>query len=84
MIFNYIEKNVIDSINELNEVSLSLKNSLERIELEREKLLSKNIQLNDNNIVNVINNTINRIEEEKKSIINIKQIITEYLNNSSL
>ena len=42
MIFNYIEKNVVDSINGLNEVVLSLKKSLERIELEREKLLSIN------------------------------------------
>ncbi len=84
MIFNYIEKNVEDSINGLNEVILSLKKSLERIELEREKLSSINIQLNDSNIINMINNTINRIEEEKKSIVNIQQIINEYLNNSNL
>ena len=84
MIFNYIEKNVEDSINGLNEVILSLKKSLERIELEREKLSSINIQLNDINIINMINNTINRIEEEKKSIVNIQQIINEYLNNSNL
>lgn len=84
MIFNYIEKNVEDSINGLNEVILSLKKSLERIELEREKLSSINIQLNDSNIINMINNSINRIEEEKKSIVNIQQIINEYLNNSNL
>lgn len=84
MIFNYVEKNVEDSINGLNEVILSLKKSLERIELEREKLSSINIQLNDSNIINMINNTINRIEEEKKSIVNIQQIINEYLNNSNL
>ena len=84
MIFNYIEKNVLDSIKELNEVSLSLKKSLSRIELEREKLLSNNIQLNDNNIVNMINSAINRIEEEKKSIIEIQLIINEYLKNSNL
>ena len=35
MIFNYIEKNVVDSVNELNEILLSLKKSLARIELER-------------------------------------------------
>lgn len=84
MIFNYIEKNVVDSVNELNEVLLSLKKSLARIELEKEKLLSRNVQLNDNNIINTINSTINRIEEEKKSIISVQQIINEYLKNSDL
>lgn len=79
MIFNYIEKNVADSINELNEVLISLKKSLARIELEREKLLTKNVKINDNSIINVMNNTINRIEEEIKSIISIQQIINDYL-----
>lgn len=84
MIFNYIEKNVVDSVNELNEVLLSLKKSLARIELEREKILSRNIQINDSNIINAINSTISRIEEEIKSIISIQQIISEYLKNSDL
>ena len=84
MIFNYIEKNVVDSVNELNEVLISLKKSLERIELEREKLLSRNIQINDSNTINAMNSTINRIEEEIKSIISIQQIINEYLKNSNL
>jgi RNA processing factor Prp31 len=70
MIFNYIEKNVVDSVNELNEILLSLKKSLARIELEREKVLSRNIQINDINTINAMNSTINRIEEEIKSIIN--------------
>ena len=43
MIFNYIEENVTDCVTGLNEVLSSLKKSLERIELEREKLLSINI-----------------------------------------
>ncbi len=84
MIFNYIEKNVVDSVNELNEVLISLKKSLARIELEREKLLSRNIQINDSNTINAMNSTINRIEEEIKSIISIQQIINEYLKNSDL
>ena len=84
MIFNYIEKNVVDSVNGLNEVLMSLKKSLARIELEREKLLSRNIQINDSNIINAMNSTISRIEEEIKSIISIQQIISEYLKNSDL
>lgn len=84
MIFNYIEKNVVDSVNELNEILLSLKKSLARIELEREKVLSRNIQINDINTINAMNSTINRIEEEIKSIISIQQIINEYLKNSDL
>ena len=84
MIFNYIEKNVVDSVNGLNEVLLSLKKSLARIELEREKILSRNIQINDSNIINAMNSTISRIEEEIKSIISIQQIISEYLKNSDL
>ena len=77
MIFNYIEKNVVDSVNGLNEVLMSLKKSLARIELEREKILSRNIQINDSNIINAMNSTISRIEEEIKSIISIQQIISE-------
>ncbi len=84
MIFNYIEKNVVDSVNELNEILLSLKKSLARIELEREKVLSRNIQINDINTINAMNSTINRIEEEIKSINSIQQIINEYLKNSDL
>lgn len=84
MIFNYIEKNVVDSVNELNEILLSLKKSLARIELEREKVLSRNIQINDINTINAMNSAINRIEEEIKSIISIQQIINEYLKNSDL
>ena len=84
MIFNYIEKNVVDSVNELNEILLSLKKSLARIELEREKVLSRNIQINDINTINAMNSTINRIEEEIKSINCIQQIINEYLKNSDL
>ena len=84
MIFNYIEKNVVDSVNELNEILLSLKKSLARIELEREKVLSRNIQINDINTINAMNSTINRIEEEINSIISIQQIINEYLKNSDL
>lgn len=84
MIFNYIEKNVVDSVNGLNEVLMSLKKSLARIELEREKILSRNIQINDSNIINAMNSTISRIEEEIKSIISIQQIISEYLKNSDL
>jgi RNA processing factor Prp31 len=84
MIFNYIEKNVVDSVNELNEILLSLKKSLARIELEREKVLSRNIQINDINTINAMNSTINRIEEEIKSIISIQQIINEYLKKSDL
>ena len=83
MIFNYIEENVTDCVTGLNEVLSSLKKYLERIELEREKLLSINIQMNDNNIINMINTAINRIEEEKKSIANMQQIINDYLNNSN-
>ena len=83
MIFNYIEENVTDCVTGLNEVLSSLKKSLERIELEREKLLSINIQMNDNNIINMINTAINRIEKEKKSIANMQQIINDYLNNSN-
>jgi RNA processing factor Prp31 len=84
MIFNYIEKNIVDSVNELNEILLSLKKSLARIELEREKVLSRNIQINDINTINAMNSTINRIEEEIKSIISIQQIINEYLKKSDL
>ena len=84
MIFNYIEKNVADSVNELIEILLSLKKSLARIELEREKVLSRNIQINDINTINAMNSTINRIEEEIKSINSIQQIINEYLKNSDL
>ena len=84
MIFNYIEKNVVDSVNELNEILLSLKKSLARIELEREKVLSRNIQINDINTINAMNSTINRIEEEIKSINSIQQIINEFLKNSDL